>query len=98
MDAAKLRDYLDNDLKNEIRYLLAAATEWHAQDKMNLEIPGYEVQVYAMDSTFLTHALSLSSLRGRRQTTLTDTTLTGSSPRFDLVCTKGIGAVHYTHD
>lgn len=67
MDAAKLRDYLDNDLKNEIRYLLAAATEWHAQDKMNLEIPGYEVQVYAMDSTFL-HARALFEFFTRKTT------------------------------
>jgi hypothetical protein len=58
MDAAMRRSFLDNDLNNEIRYLLAAATEWNTQAQLNLGIGGYEVQVYAMDSTYL-HARAL---------------------------------------
>lgn len=67
MDSAMRRNYLDNDLKNEIRYLLAAATEWHTQAKLHLGIGGYEVQVYAMDSTFL-HARALFEFFTRKTT------------------------------
>lgn len=58
MSRGELENYLRTHLGNEIRYLLAAAAEWHAQKAMNLEEPGYEVQVYAMDSAFV-HARSL---------------------------------------
>lgn len=58
MDRKQLTHYLEAHLGNEIRYLVAAATEWHAQKFMHLEEPGYEVQVYAMDSAFV-HARNL---------------------------------------
>jgi hypothetical protein len=38
--------------------LLRSATEWHSQYRMELEIGGYEVQVFTMDSAFL-HARTL---------------------------------------
>ncbi|BBX76071.1 hypothetical protein BST45_11195 [Mycobacterium shinjukuense] len=53
MDPAQLKSYLEEDLANELRWVLRAATEWHAQHHMNLGIDGYSVQVYAMDSVFL---------------------------------------------
>lgn len=53
MTDAELADYLDKHLGNELKWLLRAATEWHVQDILKLEIDGYNVQVYAMDSTFL---------------------------------------------
>jgi hypothetical protein len=58
MNRYQLEYYLRAHLGNEIRYLLTAATEWHAQSVMELKEPGHEVQVYAMDSTFV-HARSL---------------------------------------
>jgi hypothetical protein len=45
--------YIRNHLFDELRYMLPAATEWSIQHQLNLEISGCEVQVYAMDSTFL---------------------------------------------
>lgn len=51
-------EYVRLHLFNELRYLLAAAAEWFVQDQLKLEKPGYEVQVYAMDSAFL-HARAL---------------------------------------
>ena len=58
MDIAELGEYLDRDLSNELSWLLRAATEWYSQDCMKLAIPGYETQVFTMDSTFL-HARTL---------------------------------------
>jgi hypothetical protein len=49
---------LRQHLANEVHWLLRAANEWLVQDQMNLEIDGYHVQVYAMDSAFL-HARTL---------------------------------------
>ncbi|PYV72725.1 MAG: hypothetical protein DMG96_25155 [Acidobacteria bacterium] len=50
---AKKKEYIEKHLFDALRYLLAAATEWSIQKQLKLEIPGYEVQVYAMDSTLL---------------------------------------------
>lgn len=50
---AKKKEYIERHLFDELRYMLAAATEWSIQDQLKLEISGYEVQVYAMDSTCL---------------------------------------------
>lgn len=58
MNPAELASYLDEHLKNEIEWLLRAATEWHVQKTLALGIDGYSVQVYAMDSVFL-HARTL---------------------------------------
>jgi hypothetical protein len=58
MNRYQLEHYLRAHLRTEIRYLLSAATEWHAQKILELKEPGYEVQVYAMDSAFV-HARSL---------------------------------------
>jgi len=55
---AKRTEYIKDHLFNELRYLLGAATEWSIQHQLKLGIPGYEVQVYAMDSAFL-HARTL---------------------------------------
>jgi hypothetical protein len=54
----KKGEYIEKHLFNELRYLLAAATEWAIQEQLQFEKAGYEVQVYAMDSAFL-HARSL---------------------------------------
>lgn len=43
---------------NELHWTLRAAAEWERQVFENLAVPGYEVQVLAMDSTFL-HARAL---------------------------------------
>jgi len=51
-------EYIRLHLFNELRWLLDAATEWSLQDQLKLEKPGYQVQVYAMDSVFL-HARTL---------------------------------------
>jgi len=51
-------DYLRNHLFNDLRWLLHAATEWSIQRQLELNIVGYNVQVYAMDSAFL-HARAL---------------------------------------
>ncbi len=58
MSSDQLKTYLERDLANELDWLLRAATEWHAQSHMALDIHGYTVQVYAMDSAFL-HARTL---------------------------------------
>ena len=51
-------EYIKLHLFYELRWLLAAATEWSIQNQLKLGIGGYEVQVYAMDSAFL-HARTL---------------------------------------
>lgn len=58
MTNPELGVYLENHLNNELQWLLRAASEWHVQDKLQLKIVGYSVQVYAMDSAFL-HARTL---------------------------------------
>jgi hypothetical protein len=50
--------YIDHHLFNELRWLLNAATEWSIQRHLNLQICGYDIQVYAMDSAVL-HARAL---------------------------------------
>ncbi len=52
------QEYIGRHLYNELRWLLGAATEWSVQDQLRLEIVGYDVQVYAMDSALL-HARTL---------------------------------------
>ena len=51
-------EYIRAHLFNELRWLLGAATEWSVQEQLKLEIVGYDVRVYAMDSAFL-HARTL---------------------------------------
>jgi len=51
-------EYITAHLFNELHWLLHAATEWSIQDLVRLNIVGYNVQNYAMDSAFL-HARSL---------------------------------------
>jgi hypothetical protein len=53
LDHAGKLDFIERHLFGELRYLLSAATEWSIQDQLKLEIAGYEVQVYAMDSAFV---------------------------------------------
>jgi hypothetical protein len=40
-------------LFDDLTYLLQAAQEWQLQKDLKLELSGYQVQVYAMDSVFL---------------------------------------------
>lgn len=58
MSPTQLEEFLVDHLAYELRWLLRAASEWHAQSHMNLREPGYQVQIYAMDSTVL-HARTL---------------------------------------
>lgn len=58
MNPAELAVYLEKHLAGELHWLLRAASEWHAQKCMTLEITGYEIQVHAMHATFL-HARTL---------------------------------------
>jgi hypothetical protein len=51
-------EYINVHLFNELRWLLNAATEWSIQDQLELNICGYDMQVYAMDSAFV-HARAL---------------------------------------
>jgi len=52
-------EYIERHLFNELRWMLAAATEWSIQkEQLALEISGYHMDVFAMDSTFL-HARAL---------------------------------------
>lgn len=53
MTDSELSVYLDEHLGSELKWLLRAATEWHLQNALQLGLDGYNVQVYAMDSTFL---------------------------------------------
>jgi hypothetical protein len=46
-------EYVREHLFDELAWLLRAATEWAIQKQMKLQIDGYNVQVYAMDSAFL---------------------------------------------
>jgi hypothetical protein len=57
LDQKQKEEYIKLHLRNELCWLLRAATEWHVQDQLNLGIDGYNIQVYAMDSAFL-HARS----------------------------------------
>jgi hypothetical protein len=50
--------YIELHLFNELRWLLGAATEWSIQDRLKLRIVGYDMQVYALDSSVL-HARTL---------------------------------------
>jgi hypothetical protein len=58
LDLKEKEEYINDHLFNELCWLLCAATEWSLQDQLKLEIGGYQVQVYAMDSAFL-HARAL---------------------------------------
>jgi hypothetical protein len=58
LDHEGKEEYLRVHLFNELRWLLCAATEWSIQNKLNLGIEGYDVQVYALDSACL-HARTL---------------------------------------
>jgi hypothetical protein len=61
-----LAQYIEKDLYNELRWLLCAATEWDAHDKLigeppqvpKIKEPCFHLKVYTMDSAFL-HARSL---------------------------------------
>jgi hypothetical protein len=61
-----LSEAIEKDLFNELRWLLCAATEWDAYDKLigkppqisKIAEPCFHLKVYTMDSTFL-HARSL---------------------------------------
>jgi hypothetical protein len=61
-----LKEYIERDLYNELRWLVCAATEWDAQDKLIGEPPQvpkikeacFHLKVYTMDSALL-HARSL---------------------------------------
>jgi hypothetical protein len=61
-----LRTAIEEDLFNELRWLLCAATEWDAYDKLmdepsqlaRIQEPCYHLKVYTMDSALL-HARSL---------------------------------------
>jgi hypothetical protein len=56
---AKRAKYLKEHLFNELRWMLAAATEWNIQKvQLGVEIGGYHVDVFAMDSACL-HARTL---------------------------------------
>ena len=58
LDHEAKKEYLERHLFNELRWLLCAATEWSIQNKLDLGIEGYDVQVYALDSACL-HARTL---------------------------------------
>lgn len=45
MGIDQLKTYLERGLANELDWLQRAATEWHAQSHMALDIDGYTVQV-----------------------------------------------------
>ena len=61
-----LSEAIENDLFNELRWLLCAATEWDAHDRLigeppqipQIQEPCSHLKVYTMDSSFL-HARSL---------------------------------------
>jgi len=65
MDHA-LREAIEKDLFNELRWLLCAATQWDAYDRLigeppqvpKIKEPRYHLKVYTVDSAFL-HARSL---------------------------------------
>lgn len=53
MTNAQLRTYLEDNLAAELAWVLRAAVEWHIQDRAKLELDGYHMQVYTMDSCFV---------------------------------------------
>jgi len=57
-DHQEKEEYLRVHLYSELLWLLHAATEWSIQDQWKLEIAGYVMQVYALDSASL-HARTL---------------------------------------
>lgn len=58
LSVSQCRFYLKQHLNYELQWLLRAAQEWAVQEELQLNVDGYQVQVYAMDSTFL-HARNL---------------------------------------
>jgi hypothetical protein len=58
LSRAEKKDYLKRHLSNELEWLLRSAAEWHVQNTLRLGVPGYEIQVFAMDSAAL-HARTL---------------------------------------
>lgn len=58
MNAAELKEYLNENLSYELNWLLRAATEWYSQYRMTLCIGGYEIQVFTRDAALL-HARTL---------------------------------------
>jgi hypothetical protein len=60
MSTTDPRDYLDEHLYNDLRWLLCAATEWHVQQTINPHVQqtinpddsimGQHIKLYAMDS------------------------------------------------
>jgi len=67
MTMPELEEYLKAHLDYELQWLLRAATEWYVQDRIKLEIEGYQLQVYAMDSAFL-HGRTLFEFFTQRTT------------------------------
>lgn len=67
MSVPECSGYLEQHLGNELQWTLRAATEWHVQNSLKLCVGGYEVQVFAMDSTFL-HARTLFEFLTQRST------------------------------
>ena len=61
------KDYLEEHLKNEVEWLLRAATQWHVERELDTGIGGFAVQVYAMDSTFV-HARALFEFLTQKET------------------------------
>jgi hypothetical protein len=61
-----LREAIEKDLYNELRWLLSASTQWYAHDQLIgeppqvplIKEPCHDLKVYTMDSAFL-HARSL---------------------------------------
>jgi len=52
-----LKKYMEEDLFNELRWLLCAATQWDTYERIIAE-PCFHLNVYTMDSAFM-HARSL---------------------------------------
>lgn len=53
MNILELGDYLNRHLGDELEWTLRAAAEWYVQNTLKLNISGYEVEVFTMDSCFL---------------------------------------------
>jgi hypothetical protein len=77
MNEEQLKDKIETDLFNDLRWLLCAATEWEAHRKLvdtgKIKQPCYHLQVYTMDSVFL-HCRSLYEFfiaDGKKQNRLT---------------------------
>jgi hypothetical protein len=58
LEKSDKEEYITAHLFNELHWLLHAATEWQIQEDLKLNLVGYNMQNYAMDSAFL-HARSL---------------------------------------